>query len=131
MDLHFTSDVAVDEERSAVDGALGGAAAGVTGAAARSRRHLLLPALHALQDRIGWISPGAMNYVGQRLDIAPAEVYGVATFYALLSTKQRPPRVLHVCDDIACICAGAESLCKSLESDFGPAGDSVDGRTTC
>ncbi|MGB8908257.1 MAG: NAD(P)H-dependent oxidoreductase subunit E [Candidatus Cybelea sp.] len=130
MDLRFTSDEATGEERAAVDNALGGASDAATGAAARSRRHLLLPALHALQDRMGWISAGALNYVGRRLDVAPAEVYGVATFYALLSTKPRPPRVVHVCDDIACICAGAESLCTSLEATFGSAGESADGRTT-
>jgi NADH-quinone oxidoreductase subunit F len=124
VDLHFTSDAATGEERAAVDDALAGADG------RRSRRHLLLPVLHALQDHIGWISPGALNYVGGRLEVAPAEAYGVATFYALLSTKQRPPRVVHVCDDIACICAGAESLCRSLESTFGPTGKSGDGRTT-
>ncbi|MFZ0031205.1 MAG: NAD(P)H-dependent oxidoreductase subunit E, partial [Candidatus Cybelea sp.] len=124
MDLHYTSDAPTGEERAAVDGALGSPSDSET------RRHLLLPVLHALQDRIGWISPGALNYVGRRLDVAPAEAYGVASFYALLSTKQRPPRVVHVCDDIACICAGAESLCASLESTFGPAGQSADGRTT-
>jgi NADH-quinone oxidoreductase subunit F len=130
MDLHFTSDAATDEERAAVDDALA-AASFDPGQVRRGRRHLLLPVLHALQDRIGWISPGALNHVGRRLDIAPAEAYGVATFYALFSTKPRPPRVVHVCDDIACICAGAEPLCASLESTFGPSGaNTADGQTT-
>ena len=40
------------------------------GHAARARRHLLLPALHAVQARVGWISEGALNYVCQRLDRA-------------------------------------------------------------
>ena len=33
------------------------------GHAARERRHLLLPALHAVQDRVGWISRGALDYI--------------------------------------------------------------------
>ena len=57
------------------------------GHAARARRHLLLPTLHAVQARIGWISRGALNYVCQRLDVPPAEAYGVATFYALFSLE--------------------------------------------
>ncbi len=131
MDLHFTTDAPTDAERAAVDAAIGGAAGGETGAAARSRRHLLLPVLHALQDRIGWISPGALNYAGRRLEVAPAEAYGVGSFYALLSTTPRAPRVVHVCDDIACRCAGAESLCATLESAFGAAGTSnADTQTT-
>ena len=52
------------------------------GAAARERRHLLLPVLHAVQERVGWISGGAVNYVAERLAVPPAEIYGVATFYA-------------------------------------------------
>ncbi len=124
MDLHYTADVATDDERAAVDGLLGPARNGVSGAAARRQRHLLLPVLHALADRIGWISAGALNYVSRRLDVAPAEAYGVATFYALFSTTPRPPRVLHVCDDIACIDAGAQALCSALASTFGPAGES-------
>ena len=33
---------------------------------ARSRRHLLLPALHAVQKRVGWISAGAVNEICRR-----------------------------------------------------------------
>ena len=61
------------------------------GHAAREQRHLLLPALHAVQSRVGWISEGALNYICQRLTIPPADAYGVATFYALLSTDPPPP----------------------------------------
>ena len=85
-------------------------------------RHRLLPVLHAIQARIGWISPGALNYAAQRLDIAPAEVYGVASFYGMFALEQRPPIVAHVCDDIACLARGAGKLCGELEQKLGPAG---------
>jgi len=75
---------------------------------ARSRRDLLIPSLHAVQSRIGWISQPALNYVCKRLTIPPAEAYGVATFYALLALEERPPEVLHVCTDLSCRLAGAE-----------------------
>ena len=97
------------------------------GHAARSRRSELLPALHAVQDRIGWISQPALNYICKRLTIPPAEAYGVATFYALLSTVPRAPAVAHVCDDIACRLAGAEELCDALERELGPAGEPAPG----
>jgi NADH-quinone oxidoreductase subunit F len=48
----------------------------------------------------------------------------VATFYALLSTRPRPPAVAHVCDDIACRLAGAEELCERLDAALGPEGES-------
>jgi NADH-quinone oxidoreductase subunit F len=93
---------------------------------ARQRRHLLLPALHAVQKRIGWISKGALNHVCERLTVPPAEAYGVASFYAMFTTHYRPPKVAHVCDDIACKLAGAEGLLAELETKLGPAGSAVD-----
>ena len=76
--------------------------------------------LQAVQARIGWISDGALSYVCERLTVPPADAYGVATFYGLLSMEPRPPRVLHVCDDIACRCHGAEEMIAELEQRFGP-----------
>jgi len=125
------------DERAAVDALLGPPESGWDGAlersaadmrfsrgggAARERRDLLLPALHALQSRVGWISEGGMNYVCQRLTVPPAEAYGVATFYAMFSVKERPGTVVHVCDDLACRVAGAASMCEALEERIGPEG---------
>ncbi|CAN5724373.1 hypothetical protein BH23CHL8_BH23CHL8_00220 [soil metagenome] len=93
------------------------------GHAARDRRDLLLPALHALQARVGWISQAGLNHVCRRLTVPPAEAYGVATFYALFSTRPRPAAVAHVCDDIACRLAGAEDICAEMERRLGAEGD--------
>src|SRR3989442_5804321 len=92
------------------------------GRAVRAQRHLLLPALHAIQDRVGWISEGALDYLCARLTIPPADAYGVASGYALLSLEPRPPLTVHVCDAIACLGAGAERLCGELEQRLGPEG---------
>ena len=78
-------------------------------------RHMLLPALHAVQDRIGWISKGALNYICERLAVPPAEAYGVAGFYALLALEERPSRVAHVCDDVACGAVGGTDILADLE----------------
>jgi len=90
-------------------------------------RHLLLPVLHAVQKRMGWISPGALNYIASRLDVAPAEIYGVASFYGMFSLQPRPPVVAHICDDIACVTRGADKLCADLESGLGAAGSPCAG----
>ncbi len=87
-----------------------------------TRRDLLLPALHAVQASVGWISRGALNYICRRLTVPPAELWGVVTFYHLLSTQPRPPIVAHVCDDIACRIRGGEALCEALEQTMGPPG---------
>jgi NADH-quinone oxidoreductase subunit F len=93
-----------------------------SGRAARGRRHLLIPVLHAVQERIGWISPGALDHVCERLTVPPAEAYGVASFYALFRTTPSPGTVVHVCDDIACQVNGAERLCEQLQNRFGAEG---------
>ena len=91
-----------------------------TGHEARAHRHLLLPALHSLQDEIGWISEGALSYVCERLTVPPADAYGVASFYALFSLRPRPPLVAHVCDDIVCMKKGAEDIIATLQDKLGP-----------
>ena len=138
MDLRLIPGaVPTPSERGAVDALLGSPPSGWEGAlqrnpsearaassgrAARDRRHLLLPALQAVQSRTGWISSGALNYICQRLTIPPAEAFGVASFYALLSTEPQPPLVVHVCDDLACRVGGAHELCADLERRLGAAG---------
>ena len=119
MDLHLIpSAVPSSEERAAIDAALGTCAAD---------RQWLLPALHAAQERAGWISEGALNYICERLSVPPADAYGVASFYALFAMAKRPRAVAHVCDDIACRVNGAEALCGALEARLGKPGEPLPG----
>jgi NADH-quinone oxidoreductase subunit F len=147
VDLHLVPGAEpTDAERAALDHVLGAAVDGwdggvrldgpegntaSSGHAARARRHLLLPALWALQERIGWISPGGLNELCRRLTVPPADAYGVATFYAMLAVEPRPARVVHVCEDVACRCNGSRELIAQLEERFGGEGElSDDGSTT-
>jgi NADH-quinone oxidoreductase subunit F len=133
MDIRLPDAVASAEERDAVDAVLGaprhpwhGGERGSArhahtvegGRSVREQRPLLVPALQALQRRLGWISEGGLSYVCERLGVPPAEAWGVATFYALLATSPRPKRVVHLCDDIACRMRGA----KAIESALAAAG---------
>ncbi len=128
MDLHPIQAKPSEAERAAVDAVLGATPAEGVGAPvglrdAESRRHLLLPALHAAQARAGWVSPGALGYICERLHVPPAEGYGVASFYALFAMTERAPRIVHVCDDIACMAGGAGALIAEVESTVGPEGE--------
>src|ERR1700722_12886563 len=142
MDLRLLLAVATDDEQAAVDAPLGPPPPGWGGGTpgelvdgriahggheARDRRHLLLPALQAVQAHVGWISQGALNYICERLTVPPADAFGVATFYGLLSVNPRPERVLHVCEDIACKCLGSDDLIAALEDGFGPEEEERDG----
>jgi len=130
MDIKRIDAEATAEERDAIDALLGpprsawdGGARGnprdahvatFGGRESRAMRHLLLPSLQALQRRVGWISEGGLGYVCDRLNVPPADAWGVATFYALLATTPQPRRVVHICDDVACKCRGADALIASL-----------------
>ncbi|MFD4689997.1 NAD(P)H-dependent oxidoreductase subunit E [Streptomyces sp. NPDC058463] len=143
MDLRYTDAAPTETERAAVDSLLGPPPSGWEGAeertdedlrwarggaaAAKDRRDQLLPALHAVNDRVGWISEGALNYICRRLTVAPAEAYGVATFYAMFSVAPRPAKVLHVCTDLACAARGSGALCAELTDRLGPAGTPAEG----
>jgi NADH-quinone oxidoreductase subunit F len=115
MDIRIHEPRADEAERAAVDSVLGPPRE-VWGHEARSRRDLLLPVLHAVQDRFGWLPPGAVNYICERLTIPPAELFGVATFYHLFSMTPQPACVIHVCDDIACRIRGSEKLFSEIET---------------
>ena len=142
MDLKPIAAQPTDDERSAVDALLGMPASAWDGGARGERqdshvaygsreagpgREMLLPALEAVQARAGWISEGALGYVCDRLDVPPADAWGVATFYALLATSPRPPRVLHVCDDIACRSRGAKAILRTLSAEQKPIAHAPDG----
>ena len=147
MDLHFHGPEPTADEQAAVDSVLGppssawaggprnvedeGHSAHLGGHAARSRRDLLLPALHAVQSRFGWIPAGALDYICRRLTVPPAEAHGVVTFYHLFSLTPRPLSVAHICDDIACRIKGAERLCQELEQKLGPESEGKWKRSPC
>jgi NADH-quinone oxidoreductase subunit F len=114
MDLKTRGVPPTADEQAAVDGVLGPPPARDLhdvrgGHAMRDRRHLLLPTLHAVNDRVGWISQQAIDYIAERLDASPAEIYGVASFYALFSLTERPTHQVHVCIDLACRANGGLS----------------------
>src|SRR5262249_27830309 len=132
---------ATEEEGAAVASVLGRAEGGWDGGvrteadghaaygghAARARRHLLLPALHAVQERIGWISPGALDHICARLTVPPAEAYGVASFYALFRTPPAAATGVPGSDDIACQVDRAQQGCDGMGRRFGPEGSGPEG----
>ena len=129
-DLYIGPDKPTVDEQQAVDGVLDATMGPaivvedermIRGGQTRrnERRHLLLPVLHALQNRAGWISPGGLNYAAEQLQVPPAEAYGVATFYEMFRVDDpgHDDDVVHVCVDAACQIADTESVIAALEAD--------------
>jgi NADH-quinone oxidoreductase subunit F len=94
-------------------------------------RTALLPALHTIQDRFGYISENNATLVSRALGVPLADVFGVIDFYALFYHKPVGKNIFHVCHDPACALAGADSVFKvisqRLQQSQGPS--SEDGIT--
>jgi len=109
VDLRLLETEPSEAERGAIDAVLGaeGVVSDRVARADRTKRHLLLPSLRAAQQRVGYVSEGALGYASRRLLVPPADAYGVASFYALLSLEERPADITHVCTDLSCALKGA------------------------
>jgi len=92
----------------------------------------LLPILHAIQDRIGWIPPRMVPLIAHELNLSRAEVHGVLTFYHYFLQHQPGRHVIYLCRAEACQAVGATNLeahaKRALGTEFH--GTSGDGRYT-
>ncbi|MBM3984931.1 MAG: NADH-quinone oxidoreductase subunit NuoE [Planctomycetes bacterium] len=92
----------------------------------------LVPVLHVVQRKLGWITPEAREWVARFLSITPMEVHEVVTFYPMLFDKPVGRHVIHVCRTLSCDACGARELWEHLEQKLGVTrgGTTTDGRFT-
>ena len=83
------------------------------------RQAALLPVLRLAQEQFGFVSEEVMTTVASVLDIPPAHVYGVATFYTLFNKKPVGKYHLQVCMNLSCCMEGAEEALGHLEKRLG------------
>lgn len=86
-------------------------------------RTALLPALHAVQEAYGYIPEAAAQAIAEKLNIPPAEVYGVITFYSNFRDEGSARSVIHVCSDPACVLAGADRSYQQLKGSLPQVSD--------
>jgi NADH-quinone oxidoreductase E subunit len=79
-------------------------------------RAALLPALHMAHEIRGHLSPETLDAVAGRLDLPPAYVRGVATFYTMYNLQPLGRYLIQVCTNISCnLCGGDAVLDAFLE----------------
>ena len=79
------------------------------------RRSAVIPALHAAQKLHGWCSPEAIDQVAAVMQVTPAYLTSVATFYDMLETEPRPRHHdVYVCTNISCSLRGADELFEAM-----------------
>ena len=76
----------------------------------RGRIGPLLPVLHSIQDKLGYVPADAVPMIARALGIARAEVHGVITFYHDFRTEPAGEHIVHLCRAEACQAMGAREL---------------------
>lgn len=79
----------------------------------------LLPALWLAQYEFGTLTPEVLEYVATLLDISPAKVYGVCSFYTMLHTRPVGKYHIQVCRTLSCALVGSENILHHLQKKLG------------
>jgi formate dehydrogenase subunit gamma len=112
-----------DAEHTAIDRAI---------AENRELRGATIPILHAIQDRLGYVPPAAIERIAAALNLSRADVHGVLTFYHDFRTAPPGRHVLKLCRAEACQAMGCERVERHLALRHGVAmhGTTADGSLT-
>ena len=96
-------------------------------------RSAVMPALRLAQEAHGgWLSPETLREVADALDLKPAEVEAVATFYDMFNLEPVGRHLVEVCTNLSCALVGAKQVVDALEIELGipPGETSDDGEVT-
>ena len=98
-----------------------------------TKQAAVLPALHVVNERLGYVPPEAVVKIAALLQLAPAQVQDTLSFYGFF--KQDRPQGKHrvwVCRSISCAACGGEELLEYLCDKLGirPGETTADGRVT-
>ncbi len=96
---------------------------------AEGRDHLLV-LLKAEQDKNGHISEDFIEQTAMSVGLSISEVYGIATFYHLLSIKPLGRNVIRVCKSIPCYLKSSQLAIETIQEELGiaPGETTLDGR---
>ena len=95
-------------------------------------RSAVMPALHAAQERYGWLPPEALREVGEALDLTPAYCKAIASFYDMYHLAPVGRHSVEVCTNLSCALVGAQRVVEALGEALGlaPGETTEDGAIT-
>ncbi len=76
----------------------------------------VMPALYLAQEELGSITAEAVNWISSRLNLPPAHIYEVATFYTMYYKKPVGKYHIQICRTLSCAICGAKKLTDYLKS---------------
>ena len=84
-----------------------------------SSRSAVMPALHLAQAEHGWLPPEALREVADALDLTPAYVMSIASFYDMYDLEPTGTHKIAVCTNISCALNGAQQVVEAFERELG------------
>lgn len=84
-----------------------------------TRVALLLPALHQAQEEKRWLDDATLDEIADYIDIHPAQVREVASFYTMYNLKPVGKYHLKICTNAACLLRDADKLVEHCEEKLG------------
>ena len=79
----------------------------------------LLPVLHAIQESLGYVPPGAVPLIAEGLNLSRAEVHGVISFYHYFRSTPPGRHTIHLCRAEACQAQHQRALEAHVKSRLG------------
>lgn len=83
-----------------------------------NNRAVTIEALKIVQANRGWVSDECLRAIATYLNLSPAEVEGVATFYNLIFRQPVGKKVVRICDSVTCWSMGYEKIRDSLKNEL-------------
>ena len=83
------------------------------------KRSAVLAALYLVQEQQGYLTANAMRHIAPIVDLTPAEVEDVATYYVMFYKEKVGKYVLQVCRTLSCALMGAERVTEALSEKLG------------
>jgi len=84
-----------------------------------TKQSAVMSCIWVIQDEHGWVSPGAVDFLCETLEMPRSRVQEVLTFYTMFRTEPQAEHVLQVCHNISCNIMGARNLIAHLEKRLG------------
>lgn len=82
----------------------------------------LIPILQAVQNEYRYLPEEILAFIASSLNISPARVYGVATFFAHFTLKPKGKHIIKVCDGTACHVKKSTALIDAIKNKLGLSG---------
>ena len=79
----------------------------------------LMPVLHSIQEKLGYIPGEAVPMIGRLMNLSRAEIHGVMSFYHDFRSEPAGDHVIHLCRAEACQAMGSASLEQHARARLG------------